>query len=207
MTQSKNVIRLTASQKSPAARALARAFMEDPAYTLILPDSGKREQVLQRLFGAVIGYSLVYGLVHTTLALEGAACWLSPGNTEVTLWRVLRTGLGLQRAVASFSPQARRGFMAALAYMDEIHQREVPGPHWYLWGLGVEPARQGQGIGSRLIAPVLAQADRQGLPCYLETETENNMAFYEKQGFHVVSDGLVPGQSLRIWTLLREPRS
>jgi ribosomal protein S18 acetylase RimI-like enzyme len=89
--------------------------------------------------------------------------------------------------------------------MDELHKRKVPGPHWYLWALGVEPARQGQGIGSRLIAPVLAQADREGLPCYLETETAGNVAFYQKQGFYVVSDDLVPGQSLRIWTMLREP--
>jgi ribosomal protein S18 acetylase RimI-like enzyme len=205
MIESENVIHLTRAQKVPAARMLARAFMEDPAYTLILPDRAGRERTLQRLFGAVVGYSLVYGLVHTTPAVAGAACWLSPGNTEVTLWRVLRTGLGLQRAVARFPPQARREFLSALTYMDELHKRKVPGPHWYLWALGVEPARQGQGIGSRLIAPVLAQADREGLPCYLETETAGNVAFYQKQGFYVVSDDLVPGQSLRIWTMLREP--
>jgi len=205
MTESEDIVRLVASQKVPAARMLARAFLEDPAYTLILPDRAERERALQRLFGAVVGYSLAYGLVHTTPDVEGAACWLSPGNTEVTLWRVLRTGLGLQRAVARFPAQARSEFLAALAYMDEIHKREAPGPHWYLWALGVEPARQGQGIGNRLIAPVLAQADREGGPCYLETETEGNVAFYQKRGFHIVSDGLVPGQSLRIWTMLREP--
>lgn len=54
-------------------------------------------------------------------------------------------------------------------------------------------------------APVLARADREGMPCYLETETEGNVAFYRKRGFQVVSAGLVPGQSLRIWTMLRAP--
>ncbi|MGD2041509.1 MAG: GNAT family N-acetyltransferase, partial [Anaerolineae bacterium] len=145
-------------------------------------------------------------LVHTTPAVEGAACWLSPGNTEITLWRILRTGLGLQRAVASFKPQARKEFLAVLAYMDKIHKREAPGPHWYLWALGVEPGHQGQGIGSRLIQPVLARADKDGVPCYLETQTEGNVAFYQKQGFEVVSDGWVPEQEIRVWTMLREPQ-
>jgi len=204
MTGSKEPIHLVASQKAPAAHMLARAFLVDPAYMALFPDSVERERALQRLFGAVVGYSLVYGLVHTTPAVEGAACWLSPGNAKITLWRVLRTGLGLQRAVAQFNPRARREFLAALAYMDEIHEREAPGPHWYLWALGVEPGCQGQGIGGRLIQPVLAQADQDGVPCYLETLTERNVAFYQKRGFKVVSDGVVSGQEVRIWTMLRK---
>ncbi len=206
MAESREPLRLMASQKAQAAQMLARAFLVDPAYAALFPDEAEREQALQRLFGAVIGYSLVYGLVHTTPAVEGAACWLSPGNTEITLWRILRTGLALQRAVASFKPKARREFLAALAYMDEIHKRGAPGPHWYLWAVGVEPGCQGQGIGSRLIQPVLVQADKDGVPCYLETQTERNVAFYERRGFEVVSDGMVPDQTIRIWTMLRQAR-
>jgi GNAT superfamily N-acetyltransferase len=204
MAERKEPIRLVASQKAQAAQMLAGAFLDDPIYTALLPDKVERERALQRLFGAVIGYSLVYGLVHTTPAVEGAACWLSPGNTEGTFWRMVRTGLGLQRAVARFNPQARREFLAALAYMDEIHKREAPRPHWYLWALGVEPGCQGQGIGGWLIQPVLTQADKDGVPCYLETQTERNVVFYQKRGFEVVSDGVVPGQGVRIWTMLRK---
>ncbi len=183
---------------------LARAFLGDPVYSALFPDPSERERGLGRLFGAVVGYSLVYGLVHTTPALEGAACWLAPGNTEVTVWRMLRTGFGLQRAVARFDAQSRRKFLDTLTYMDEIHKREVPEPHWYLWALGVEPGCQGQGIGSRLLQPALAQADQDGVPCYLETETESNVGFYEKRGFRVVSDGHVPEHGFRIWTMLKE---
>lgn len=204
MTGPKGPIRLVASQKAQAGQMLARAFLVDPAYTALFPNEAERAPALQRLFGAVVGYSLVYGLVHTTPAVEGAACWLSPGNTEITLWRMLRTGLGLQRAVARFNPQARQEFLAALAYMDEIHKRKAPGPHWYLWALGVDPDCQGQGVGSRLLQPVLAQADREGVPCYLETQTERNVAFYQKRGFQVVSDGRVSGQEIRVWTMLRQ---
>jgi ribosomal protein S18 acetylase RimI-like enzyme len=77
--------------------------------------------------------------------------------------------------------------------------------HWYLWGLGVEPSRQGQGIGGMLIQPVLARADASGLPCYLETMNEKNVPFYEKHGFKIVSDAEVPRHGLRVWAMLREP--
>jgi ribosomal protein S18 acetylase RimI-like enzyme len=113
--------------------------------------------------------------------------------------------MGLGRAVARFDPQARRDFLAALAYMDEIHRRGVPGPHWYLWALGVEPNCQGRGIGSRLILPVLTRADQDEVPCYLETESERNVAFYERRGSKVVSDGYPPGLQIRMWTMWRDP--
>jgi ribosomal protein S18 acetylase RimI-like enzyme len=202
MTESTEPMRLVASHKARAREMLVRAFLVDPVYRALFADEVERERALQGLFSAVVGYSLVYGLVHTTPAVEGAACWLSPGNTEVTLWRILRTGLGLQRAVARFNPQARQEFLAALAYMDEAHKREVPGPHWYLWALGVDPRCQGQGIGSRLLRPVLARADQDGVPCYLETQTESNVAFYQKRGFEVVSDGVLPGLELSVWMML-----
>ena len=45
-----------------------------------------------------------------------------------------------------------------------VLERAVPEPHWYLDTLAVEPARHGQGIGSRLLQAVHAQADADGLP-------------------------------------------
>jgi hypothetical protein len=45
------------------------------------------------------------------------------------------------------------------------------------------------------------------LPCYLETENERNLPFYERHGFEVVSDGEVPKRGLRVWAMVREPHS
>jgi hypothetical protein len=53
--------------------------------------------------------------------------------------------------------------------------------------------------------PVLARADADRLPCYLETMNEKNVLFYEKYGFRVVRDGEVPRHGLRAWAMLREP--
>jgi ribosomal protein S18 acetylase RimI-like enzyme len=79
-------------------------------------------------------------------------------------------------------------------------------PHWYLWALGVDPPYQGQGVGGQLLQPVLAEADAAGLPCYLETETERNVAFYRKHGFDVATAGPDPRQGVMVWTMVREPQ-
>jgi len=204
--QNDNSILLASAQKDWACEVLAAAFQEDPMYKQIFPDSDERAKSLRLLWDAVVGYGLVYGEVYTTPSVKGVACWLSPGNTEVNLWRLFRTGFALQRAVTRFSKDGRKQFLDGLGYLDKIHKQIMEGkPHWYLWVLGVAPNSQGQGIGRRLIHPVLDRADKEHMPCYLETETERNVEFYKKRGFEVVSEGEVPGYSLKLWSLLREP--
>jgi len=59
----------------------------------------------------------------------------------------------------------------------------------------------------RLLEPVLARADEAGQPCYLETMTERNVAWYLRLGFEVRSAGIsfAPGGPPN-WTMLRRPR-
>ena len=72
MIESNAPVGLSANQKARAAGMMARSFMTYPVYKLLFPDKVDREEGLARLFNAVIGYSLVYGRVHTTPAVEGA---------------------------------------------------------------------------------------------------------------------------------------
>ena len=199
------VIPLQRSQVHRAGDILARAFQDDPLYAYILPDDQERHAHLPALFTALVKYTLVYGECTTTRALGGAACWLRPGNTDVTFWRILRTGFGLQTSVARISPQDRKRFLALMGYADDVHKRLMGRPHWYLWALGVHPDQQGQGIGSALLKPILDRADEEGLPCYLETQTEPNARFYEKRGFSVIESGDVPSHGVTFWTMVREP--
>ena len=52
--------------------------------------------------------------------------------------------------------------------------------------------------------PVLSRAGAENLSCYLETMNSVNVPFYERHGFHVVSEGEPPGSGLRIWAMLRK---
>ena len=56
---------------------------------------------------------------------------------------------------------------------------------WYLLLLVVDPLVQRAGLGTRLQAPVLEVADREGVDCYLETQKPENLAYYRRFGYEV----------------------
>jgi ribosomal protein S18 acetylase RimI-like enzyme len=97
-------------------------------------------------------------------------------------------------------------FMKSLDFVEKIHKREAPEPHWYLMILGVEPQRQGQGIGSALMQPAQAKADAAHLPAWLETEKEINVKLYRKHGFDVVVETDLPDGGPHIWCMKRPAR-
>jgi hypothetical protein len=45
-----------------------------------------------------------------------------------------------------------------------------------------------------------------GLPCYLETEKQINVPFYNRHGFDVVVEIDLPKGGPHIWTMKREPK-
>ena len=59
------------------------------------------------------------------------------------------------------------------------------GNFFYIWFIGVRPAHQSEGIGSKLLTEVLAMAAELARPVYLETSTLINIPWYEKFGFEV----------------------
>jgi ribosomal protein S18 acetylase RimI-like enzyme len=198
---------LAPDQKKQAAAVLTHAFEHDPIYGNLFPNANERQRALSALWSALITYNLRYGEVYTTPEVYGVASWIRPGQTDTTLWRHLRTGMALPRAVMKFKSKPRQRFLRVLSFLDDLHKQAIQQPHWYLWALGVAPDHQGQGIGRKLIQPVFDHADKTGLACYLETETESNVAFYQRRGFEVVFDGVCPKEELRVWTMLRRPTS
>jgi ribosomal protein S18 acetylase RimI-like enzyme len=71
--------------------------------------------------------------------------------------------------------------------------------------LGTAPEHQGKGLGSAMMAPVLHRCDDEGLPAYLESSKESNIAFYRRHGFEVVGEVVVP-DGPTLWPMWREPR-
>ena len=198
------VVALPRAGQSRAVELLTLAFLEDPLYRALIPGADDRRRSLQALWSALITTANRYGVVDTTPDIAGIACWLAPGNADLGPWPMVRTGLALPRAMMQFPADSRKRFLEMASVTDRIRRERVPQAHWYLWVLGVEPERQGQGIGGALLSATLRRADTGGLPCYLETETESNVGFYTRRGFVVVHEGEIVG--LRLWSMLRAPK-
>lgn len=189
-----------------AGQVLARAFWDDPLIEYLLPDEARRSKGLPWFMTIAAKYAAKYGHPYTSATkVDGAALWLPPGETTISTGRMLGNG-----ALTMPFHMGLGGFQRFLKTMDvfeHLHKRDVPERHWYLMVLGVDPPRQGQGVGGALMGPILARADAEGLPCYLETQKAKNVPFYQKHGFEVLVEDDTPDGKLHYWTLKRPAKT
>ncbi len=81
------------------------------------------------------------------------------------------------------------------------HPREQP--HWYLAIIGVDPGRQGYGVGAALLRSRLRRCDQEGLPAYLESSKRGNVPLYQHFGFHVAATLGLPEGAPVVTTMWR----
>lgn len=186
-----------------AAEVMARAFRDYPLFGYFIPDESERKRKQPFMFRSLLRHGLIYSEVYaTSTKLEGIAVWFRSDRKRETPWSKIRSGSVLIPFIVGLSVLRRQ--IAFGRWAEPVRKRCVPGRHWYLQLLGVEPAYQGRGYASTLLRPMLERIDREGLPCYLETQTEKNVPLYEHLGFRVVEEGIVPGSAVRSWAMVRE---
>jgi len=59
--------------------------------------------------------------------------------------------------------------------------------HWHLGPIGVLPSHRGIGVGTELMRRFCKEVDNCSAKAYLETDLDENVRFYEKFGFKIVS--------------------
>jgi ribosomal protein S18 acetylase RimI-like enzyme len=176
---------------------LARAFHDDPMMDWLAPGVQRK----RRLFSADLRHiHFDNDELYTTPDIEGGAVWAPPGKWRNTVRQMVRMA---PTSTAVLGWRIVRG-LRAFRTIEKHHPRE---PHWYLAVLGTHPDHQGKGVGSALLAPVLARCDAEGVPAYLESSKEANVPFYRRHGFEVTAPLDVPAGGPRIWLMWREPRT
>jgi ribosomal protein S18 acetylase RimI-like enzyme len=185
---------LRPDQVKAAANTLAEAFWDDPLMQIVAPNEKRRASVGPWFFAKAIAYGMRWGGVSCSDDVSAVAVWFPPGNTEITPGRMLRVGMGALPFRAGIDGTVR--FMRAISVTEKFH-KAVEGPHWYLMAIGTKPDKQGTGLGSALVELGTAQADAAGIPCYLETATDSNVAYYSKRGFEVTGEANIYGFTLR----------
>jgi ribosomal protein S18 acetylase RimI-like enzyme len=159
------------------AQALARAFEDDPVSAWFFPDESDRLERLERMYRLLFVPDHVrYGEAYTSGGYAGVALWTPPGEGKLSAMETLRLMPTIARIFGRWTPRALRG----LSYQESKYPER---PHYHLVFIGVEPQRQGQGIGSQLMRPVLRRFDREGMPVYLEASTQGSRALYLRHGF------------------------
>jgi GNAT superfamily N-acetyltransferase len=178
--------------------ALARAFHDDPVFRWLFPDDRRRMGQSRRYFAGRARILMASSEVYTVDGGAAAAMWARPGD-----WR--DPPLAVLRQLLTLVPALGRRLPRSLAGLHKIEERHPAHPHWYLAVLGTDPERQGEGIGSALLQPVLAECDRLEIPAYLETGRERNVHFYTRHGFRVTERIDLP-DGPPMWLMWRDPR-
>jgi len=201
------------TEREALAGLLARAFDDDPTMGWVFPVAAQRERDLRRLFAANLTHAAHHGWIDRAPAggadapgdrvgdAAGVALWLGPGAYPMSAWQALLSGhalLSLRIGILSLRRMRRLN-----AYAQMQHLRTIAGPHWYLHGIGVEPDRQRRGLGTTLLRIGVERADRDHLPCYLETARESTLPFYARFGFRVAIPGRLPPDGPPVFSLLR----
>lgn len=199
MTPGAAVRLATSADIDGMADALALAFHDDPVMAWLFGDQAPRPMRWSRPFFAHEGARhLRNAHVFTIDGTPGAAYWDPPGHWKTATKDVLRMAPLLVRGMGSRTLNALRG----LGRMEAAHAQHPE--HYYLAVLGTRPDRQGAGLGSALLAPVLDRCDNEGVGAYLESSKEANIPFYRRHGFEVVGEVQFPSGPT-LWPMWRDP--
>lgn len=155
---------------------LVSAFRDDPVERWLYPTDDEYEQHFPGFLAAFGGLAFRLGTAWRLGDCTAVALWLPPDaepDGEAITQVLLET----------VAPAKHAETISALEQMDAAHPRYA---HWYLPWFGVHAARQGQGLGSKLMTACLASVDAARLPAYLETPNPRTIAFYQRHGFEIV---------------------
>jgi ribosomal protein S18 acetylase RimI-like enzyme len=188
---------VTKADVRPLATVLARAFQDDPVAAYIFPDAAKRPRGLARFFRLQLGGTFLRnGEAYTTTERQGGAFWLPPASPRPGMRELLEQ--------LPMLPLLGRRLMPTLRLIGVMQSHHPRSSHYYLGTLGTDPPVQGHGIGSAMMAPVLARCDQHGIPAYLESSNIDNVPFYRRQGFEVTKELQVPDGPM-LWLMWRDP--
>lgn len=192
----------TESDVEQLAEIGAGGFYADPVMQWVLRDDSARLDQLRMVFGQ-LATEFVSGGGRVDIA--GDACmtlWRDPGFDHAAEPDGPVDAGEAGDGESPFDDETMERFGILTTLMAEAHPHD---PHWYLFVVSTLPTHQGQGLGTAVIAPVLAEADAAGLPSYLESTNPRNMTLYRRLGFEQTGELALPdGPSL--YPMWRDPR-
>jgi ribosomal protein S18 acetylase RimI-like enzyme len=182
---------------------MARAFHDDPVMRWLLPEDKARTAQLARMFAVMTRHHHLAGggveVACDGTVIVAAALWDPPNR-----WRqTRREQLAMTPAfIRVFGLRSAKG-QAVQEVMKRAHPEE---PHWYLPAIGSDPMVRGKGFGQVLMESRLDRVDAEHAPAYLESTKHENIAYYQRFGFEVTGEIVLPEGGPTMWPMWRAPR-
>lgn len=183
------------TQQPGIVGVLTLAFADDPACRRLYPDPAQYLKFFPEFVQLYGGRAFDHSGAHFMTGHTGASLWIPPNvfPDDAALGQLIERSVG---------DSAKPELFEVYAAMKHHHPKE---PHWFLPLIGIDPCRQGQGLGAALMAHGLAICDRDGRPAYLDSTHPRNIPFYERFGFKLVGTIEIGGHP-PVYPMLRQPQ-
>ncbi|MFD7911315.1 GNAT family N-acetyltransferase [Streptomyces sp. NPDC059752] len=189
------------SDRDAVAGLLDEAFRTDPVSSWVFPDPEHRAAVHGKFLGVFVDVALEEGRIDYAVDGSAAALWLRvpAGDPE---GEVVEDEVPARMRAVADPDNERCELVGRLT--GAVHPTAEE--HEYLVMIAVAPGRQGQGLGSELIRPVLERCDREGVPAYLEASSERSKGLYERLGWEFTGEAVRLPDGPLMWPMWRKPR-
>jgi len=178
-----------------AISAITVGFAADPLVRWFYPEPKTFLAHFPQVIDLFSGRALDHKAAYCNDEFTATALWLPPGihpdeDGLVALFE------------ATVAADKRDRLFSQLEQMGRYHPDD---PCWHLAMIAVDPAWQGKGLGSALLAEGLRQCDMDGLPAYLESTNPTNLSLYRRHGFEEI--GLIEAEDAPpLFPMIRPPR-
>ena len=167
------------SDKNLIVNILAKSFDNNKSVNYIVKQDKKRAVRMRELMEYSFDVCYLFGDIFLTDDRKGCALIVMPDKKKTTFKSIM---LDAKLALSVIGLSNIKKAMNRESRINKLHPEE---PFYYLWFIGVDPAEQNNGIGTKLLKHLINEAKSKQKPVYLETSTLKNIPWYEKFGFTV----------------------
>ncbi len=197
-----NFYTLDKTDVNKAGKILASAFSDDPLFGPLF--EGLSFDQRSASYECPIKQSITYGMAFApSKELEGICTLVYSDYVHINLWRAIRCGL--LSSVKKIGNKNMLRFNPVFSQM-ELWKKQYGKNKKYIYIpiIGVQPKFQRQGIGKKLLQFVIDKSEKENLPIFLETETEENVKIYESFGFKALDKTIISSLNKPFWVMIRQ---
>ncbi|MBY3246268.1 GNAT family N-acetyltransferase [Rhizobium laguerreae] len=189
-----------------AASILRRALQADPFYRAVTVDFDDREEARNEALQSYFEFAIE----------EAARCddRLDISPRAVAIWRTnpdpavveVSSERKYQKLLSVLGSAGRNNYEKMVRSLRDATPK-LGQKDWYLSILGVDPERQGEGLGRRVLQDGVLAADHAKKRRFLETFNERSVSFYAALGFSTVGQGIDTVTGSKFWVMARPAKA
>lgn len=205
MQRDHRLYRLKKGDLPQASVVLGQAFENDPNLVAIIRSDreGRRKRIFS-LFRCFVKLALLNGEAYAPSSrLEGVSTWFHSSKMRMTFVTSLRAGF--LSLLKTLDREELSKFQTYGQEIETYHHELISEEHWYLNIVGVDPACRRKGHARSMLEGMLIRVDEEGLSCFLDANSEENVAIYEKFGFAVAKRYTILQRNTH-WGMIRHPQ-